>query len=55
MGREAVRSRMKRRDLLTGLAFASPFIIGFLGLTLYWMVAAFYYGLTEYEILLPLG
>ena len=33
---------MERRNILAGLLFASPFIVGFLAFTLYPMVMSFY-------------
>ncbi|WP_230986609.1 carbohydrate ABC transporter permease [Cohnella fermenti] len=35
---------------LTGLAFASPWIVGFLVFTLYPLGASFYYGLTDFNV-----
>jgi len=46
----AARARQFRR-VLTGLAFASPWIIGLALFFVYPMVASFYYGLTEYSVL----
>jgi multiple sugar transport system permease protein len=42
--------KRKWRDLATGLAFTSPFILGLLGLTLYPMAASAYYSFTAYKI-----
>lgn len=44
-------SAQERRKLLIGLLFASPWIIGFLGFTLYPIVSSFYYSLTRYDLL----
>lgn len=42
-----------RRELLIGLLFASPWIIGFLGFTLIPIVSSFYYSFTRYDLLRP--
>lgn len=42
-----------RRELLVGLLFASPWIIGFLAFTLYPIVSSFYYSFTRYDLLRP--
>ncbi|GIP33638.1 carbohydrate ABC transporter permease [Paenibacillus sp. J2TS4] len=42
-----------RRNLLLGLAFASPWIIGFILFTVYPFVISFYYSLTEYDLFSP--
>ncbi len=42
-----------RRDLMVGLLFASPWIIGFLGFTLIPIVSSFYYSFTRYDLLRP--
>src|SRR5262249_31369983 len=39
----------ERRNLVVGLLFCSPFLIGFLGLTLYPMLASFYYSFTHFD------
>ena len=41
----------ERRNLLIGLLFASPWIIGFLAFTLYPIVSSFYYSFTRYDLL----
>lgn len=46
-------SRAERRQLFTGLAFISPWIVGFLFFTLYPVISAFYYSLTRYDLLRP--
>lgn len=43
----------ERRDLGVGLLYCSPFLIGFLGLTLYPMLASFYYSFTHFDGLNP--
>jgi multiple sugar transport system permease protein len=43
----------ERRELLIGLLFASPWIIGFLGFTLFPIVSSFYYSFTRYDLLRP--
>ena len=42
-----------RRELMVGLLFASPWIIGFLGFTLIPIVSSFYYSFTRYDLLRP--
>lgn len=42
-----------RRELLLGLAFVSPWIIGFLIFTLYPILASFYYSFCDYRVLSP--
>ncbi|CAM4106021.1 sugar ABC transporter permease [Paenibacillus alkaliterrae] len=44
---------MARKDLLNGLLFISPWIVGFLCFTLYPLVSSFYYSLTDYDIINP--
>lgn len=44
-------TRQERRNLLVGLLFASPWIIGFLGFTLLPIGSSFYYSLTRYDLL----
>ena len=46
-------SPLKRRSLITGLLFISPWIIGTLVFTLYPMAASFYYSFTTYDIVSP--
>ncbi len=43
-------SRQERRRLLTGLAFISPWIVGFLVFILYPIVISFYYGFTDFSL-----
>jgi len=43
-------SRTVRRRLITGLLFISPWIVGFLGFTVYPMLASFYYSFTTYDV-----
>lgn len=44
-------TRNDRRELVLGLLFASPWIIGFLGFTLIPIVSSFYYSFTRYDLL----
>jgi multiple sugar transport system permease protein len=44
-------SKSERRQLITGLLFVSPWIIGFLAFTLYPVLAAMYYSMTRYDLL----
>ncbi len=47
-------SNTRRREIkkiLTGLLFISPWVVGFLWLTVYPMLASLYYSFTEYQIL----
>src|SRR3954447_13689058 len=46
-------SRSVRHDLINGLLFVSPWLIGLLIFTLYPLVASFYYSFTNYNILQP--
>ena len=46
-------SRLERNDLLYGLLFASPWILGLLCLFGYPILASLYYSFTEYSILAP--
>jgi multiple sugar transport system permease protein len=45
--------RQDRRNLLVGLAFISPWLIGFFALTLYPALASLYYSFTDFKILAP--
>ncbi|MEZ4662749.1 MAG: sugar ABC transporter permease [Caldilineaceae bacterium] len=45
------RSRLERRNLLVGLLFALPWIIGFVGFTVYPIASSFYYSFTRYDLL----
>jgi len=45
--------RRERRAILAGLAFVSPWLIGFLIFTLYPILASFYYSFCDYRILTP--
>lgn len=47
------RNARARRELLMGLAFISPWLIGFLALTLYPIGASLYYSFCEYRVLSP--
>jgi multiple sugar transport system permease protein len=46
-------TRRERRQLLVGLLFASPWIIGFLGFTVIPIISSFYYSMTRYDLLRP--
>lgn len=46
-------SAMTRRDLINGLLFISPWLLGLLIFTLYPLLASFYYSFTEYDIVSP--
>src|SRR5690554_4924486 len=43
-------TKRQRRDLWLGLAFVSPWLIGFLVLTLYPVAASLYYSFTDYNV-----
>ncbi|MGC8666666.1 MAG: carbohydrate ABC transporter permease [Chthonomonadales bacterium] len=47
------RGARATRDLLMGLAFISPWLVGFLALTLYPIGASLYYSFCEYRVLSP--
>src|ERR1043166_2384991 len=44
-------TRGERRNLRLGLAFISPWIIGFLAFTLYPVIASIYYSFCDYDVL----
>lgn len=44
-------SREERRNMLTGLAFISPWLIGLLVFTIYPLISSFYYSLTRYDLI----
>jgi multiple sugar transport system permease protein len=46
-------TRVERHNVLVGLAFCSPFLVGFLAFTLYPMGASFYYSFTHFDGLNP--
>lgn len=46
-------SRAKRHDLVFGLLFVSPWIIGFLAWTIVPMASSIYYSFTRYDLLRP--
>jgi hypothetical protein len=46
-------TRSERHNILVGLAFCAPFLLGFLGFTLYPMATSFYYSFTHYDGLNP--
>lgn len=48
-----MKLRPKTRKLLLGLLFTAPFTIGFVGLTVYPLLASLYYSFTRYAILTP--
>jgi multiple sugar transport system permease protein len=43
-------TRRELRKLAVGLAFISPWIVGFLGFTVYPLLSSFYYSLTDYNL-----
>lgn len=45
--------KQQKKFFIIGLMFAMPWIIGFLVLNLYPIIASFYYSLTEYSVLQP--
>lgn len=49
--RAQAHRRRQRRQLLKGLAFISPWIVGFVAFSLYPILASFYYSLTSYTVL----
>jgi len=54
MGLAAIlKSRKTRRDMMWGLIFISPWIIGFLLFNLYPTLASFYYGFTNKALIKP--
>jgi multiple sugar transport system permease protein len=46
-------TRRDRRNLITGLLFVSPWIVGFLALTVYPLLFSFYISLTRYDLIRP--
>ena len=48
-----MKLRPKTRKLFLGLLFTAPFTIGFVGLTVYPLLASLYYSFTRYAILTP--
>jgi multiple sugar transport system permease protein len=48
--RKSKTIRREMRQLGVGLAFISPWIIGFVGFTLYPVISSFYYSLTDYNL-----
>src|SRR2546430_9865193 len=46
-------SRGERRELLAGVLFILPWVIGFLAFTLYPMAKALYYSFTDFNLLQP--
>lgn len=53
LSRVRALSPTERRNLLVGLLFTSPWLIGFLLWTIYPLIAAVYYSLTRYDIMRP--
>ena len=43
----------ERRELLVGLLFASPWLLGFLAFTLFPILSSLYYSFTRYDLLRP--
>lgn len=52
MNRSFTKPR-SQRDLLLGLLFVSPWLIGFLLWTVYPLISSFYYSFTRYDLLRP--
>ena len=46
-------TRRELRKILTGVSFITPWILGFLGFTLYPVVASAYYSFTRYDVIRP--
>lgn len=46
-------TRRERKDLASGLLFALPWLVGFLGFTLYPLVMSVYYSFTSYNVVQP--
>lgn len=46
-------TRLERREIVLGLLFASPWIIGLFAFTLYPILSSFYYSFTRYDLLRP--
>lgn len=46
-------SRYQRRSLLMGLLFVSPWLIGFLGFTVYPLISSIYFSMTRYDFIRP--
>jgi multiple sugar transport system permease protein len=49
----AGRSTRSRRDVLIGLAFISPWLVGFAGLTLYPILSSLYFSFCDYRVMSP--
>ncbi|ETW91991.1 hypothetical protein KFU94_63245 [Chloroflexi bacterium TSY] len=45
--------RARYRNILKGLAFISPWLVGFVAFTFYPVVASAYYSLTRYDVIRP--
>lgn len=52
-GRRAGWSKKERHYVYLGLAFASPWIIGFLVFTVYPFFGSLYFSLTDYDLFSP--
>ena len=46
-------TRMERRNLRNGLLFAAPWLLGFLGFSLYPLIMSIYYSFTEFNVVMP--
>ena len=46
-------SQYQRRSLLMGLVFISPWLIGFLGFTVYPLISSIYFSMTRYDFIRP--
>lgn len=46
-------SKLERRNIVTGLIFISPWLIGFLIFTLYPLISSLFYSMTRYDLLRP--
>jgi multiple sugar transport system permease protein len=44
-------TKKERRNVLVGLAFISPWLIGFILFTVYPLISSFYYSLTRYDLI----
>lgn len=53
MSRRRRLTNQERRDLLKGIAFITPWLIGFLAFSVYPLLSSFYYSLSSYDILRP--
>lgn len=46
-------SKLERRNVMLGLVFISPWLIGFLIFTVYPLISSLYYSLTRYDLIRP--